>query len=61
MLLTLRKFITVGGISLAQENLHFGQQCRAFQYLCMIDCSIDANGVTPIPVAIRTACWALNI
>lgn len=59
--LTFRRFIIVGGISLAHENLHFGQQCRAFQYLCIIDCNIEANGVTPIPVAINTACWARNI
>jgi len=48
----------VGGISLAQENEHFGHVCLAFQYRCIIDCSIEAKGVTPIPVAINTACCA---
>ena len=27
------------------------------QYLCIIDCKIEANGVTPIPVATKTA-WS---
>lgn len=53
---TFRKFMTVIGISLAHENWHFGQVCLAFQYLCIIDCRIEAKGVTPIPVAISTAC-----
>ncbi|KYQ56502.1 hypothetical protein ALC60_04579 [Trachymyrmex zeteki] len=48
----------LGGISLAQENEHFGQVCLAFQYRCIIDCNIEAKGVTPIPVAIKTACCA---
>jgi len=60
-LFTFRKFITVGGISLAQENEHFGQVCLAFQYRCIIDCKIEAKGVTPIPVAIKTACCARKI
>lgn len=58
---TLRKFMTVAGMSLAQANLHLGQQWRAFQYRCMMDCKMEANGVTPIPVAISTACWARNM
>ncbi len=27
-------------------------------HLCMMDCRIDENGVTPIPVATMTACLA---
>lgn len=59
--LTFLRCITVGGISLVHVYLHFGHVCRAFQYRCMIDCNMDANGVTPMPVAIITACWALNM
>lgn len=58
---TLRRFIILCGISLDHSKLHRGQVCRAFQYRCIIDCKIEANGVTPIPVAIRTACWARNM
>ena len=29
-------------------------------YLCMRDCRIEANGVTPMPVATKTACSALS-
>lgn len=59
--LTFLRCITVGGISLAHVYLHFGHVCRAFQYRCMIDCNMEANGVTPMPVAIITACWARNM
>jgi len=30
-------------------------------YLYIIDCKIDENGVAPMPVAIRTACSARKI
>lgn len=55
---TLRRFMIVGGISLDHSKLQRGQQWRAFQYRCMIDWRIEANGVTPMPVAIRMACCA---
>lgn len=58
---TFRRCITVCGISLDHSKLQRGHVWRAFQYRCMIDCKIEANGVTPIPVAIKTACWARNI
>ena len=29
--------------------------------LCIMDLSIEAKGVTPIPVPMRTACWAWKI
>ena len=30
-------------------------------HLCMMDCSMDAKGVTPMPVATRTACSAAKM
>ena len=36
-----------------------GHFCFTCLYLCVIDCRIEANGVTPIPVPTSTACSAL--
>ena len=41
--------------------LQLGHFFLLSQYLCIIDCKIEENGVTPIPVAIKTACFALNM
>ena len=41
-----------------QLNLHLGHSLLILLYRCIIDCKIEENGVTPIPVAIKTACWA---
>ena len=60
-ILTFLKFMTECGMSEVQEWSHFGQLCLAFQYLCIIDCKMEAKGVTPMPVAMSTACWALKM
>ena len=40
--------------------LHLGQVFLLSQNLHMMDCRMEANGVTPMPVAMSTACWARN-
>ena len=42
-------------------NSHLGQFLLTFQYRCIIDWRMDANGVTPMPVPISTACSARNM
>ena len=39
-------------------QLHFGHSLLMSLYRCIRDCRMDENGVTPIPVAINTACSA---
>ena len=41
-----------------QEWSQFGQVCDELLYLNMIVCKMEANGVTPIPLDINTACSA---
>ena len=50
--------------SLSDPSVHWwlqpGQVFLFSQNLHMMDCRMEANGVTPIPVAMRTACRARN-
>ena len=39
-------------------RLHLGHSLLISLYRCIMDCKIAENGVTPIPVAINTACSA---
>ena len=42
--------------SIGQDILHLGHVVLHRRYRCIILCTTDANGVMPIPVAMRTAC-----
>lgn len=58
---TFFSFRIVEGNSLIQQLLHFGQICLACLKRFIILCNMEANGVTPIPVPISTACSASKI
>ena len=39
-------------------RLQFGHWIFVLQNRCIMDCKMDEKGVTPIPVEIKTACFA---
>lgn len=59
--LTFLSFSTVFRVSsTGHEHLHRGHVVLHRRYRCMMLCTTEANGVMPIPVAIKTAWSASN-
>ena len=52
---------TESGTSLHHVMLQFGHVTREAKYFIIMDCRMEAKGVTPIPVPMRTACSARKI
>ena len=58
IILTFCNFLSEYGIFPTHEYEQFGHECDACWYRNIMVFKIDANGVTPIPHDIKTACSA---